>query len=56
LIIKDLKILDYLKFRKIFFIIFVFFYSFFWTFPFYDAKNFKLTLKKPAISILKKLN
>tara|TARA_B100001027_G_scaffold27911_1_gene16513 strand:+ start:257 stop:433 length:177 start_codon:yes stop_codon:yes gene_type:complete len=41
--------------KNIFFI-FVFFYAFTWTFPFYGANNFKLTLKKPFISILKTIN
>ncbi len=38
------------------FLIFVFFYAFTWTFPFYGANNFKLTLKKPFISVLKIIN
>lgn len=38
--------------KNIFFI-FVFFYAFTWTFPFYGASNFKFTLKKPLISVLK---
>ena len=38
--------------KNIFFI-FVFFYAFTWTFPFYGANNFKFTLKKPLISVLK---
>jgi hypothetical protein len=56
-----------LEFREIFFykkinfnnkliIVFIFFYSFFWTFPFYDAKNFKLTLNKPIKIIIQKIN
>jgi len=53
---KNIAIFDYFKNRKILFIIFIFFYSFFWTFPFYDANDFKLTLKKPLISILEKIN
>ena len=38
------------------FVIIIFFYSFFWTFPFYNATSFKLVLKKPVISLLKKIN
>ena len=49
------KILNFFKFKKITFIIFIFFYSFFWTFPFYDANNFKLVLNKPIKTIIKKL-
>lgn len=41
---------------KSIFFIFVFFYAFTWTFPFYGANNFKLTLKKPFISVLKIIN
>lgn len=41
-----------LKIKKSLFFLFIFFYSFMWTFPFYNAENFKLTLKKPIISIL----
>ena len=41
--------------KNIFFI-FVFFYAFTWTFPFYGANNFKLPLKKPFISVLKIIN
>ena len=41
--------------KNIFFI-FVFFYAFTWTFPFYGANNFKFTLKKPIISVLKIIN
>ena len=41
--------------KNIFFI-FVFFYAFIWTFPFYGANNFKFTLKKPFISVLKIIN
>ena len=41
--------------KNIFFI-FVFFYAFTWTFPFYGANNFKLPLKKPFTSILKIIN
>ena len=56
-----------LEFKEIFFfkniklnnklvIVFIFFYSFFWTFPFYDAKNFKLTLNKPIKKIIQKID
>ena len=38
------------------FFVFIFIYSFFWTFPFYNATNIKLTLKKPVISLLNKIN
>ena len=52
---NDSKILNYFKLRKLFFLIFIFFYSFFWTFPFYDANSFKLVLKKPILTIIKNL-
>tara|TARA_B100000787_G_C16166907_1_gene284382 strand:- start:89 stop:1261 length:1173 start_codon:yes stop_codon:yes gene_type:complete len=42
-----------LKLNKFIFTIIIIFYSFFWTFPFYSATNFKLIFKKPIISILK---
>ena len=42
--------------NKITFVLIIIFYSFFWTFPFYNATSFKLVLKKPVISILKKIN
>ncbi len=45
-----------LDISKTSFVIIIFFYSFFWTFPFYNATSFKLVLKKPVISILKKIN
>jgi len=51
-----LNFFNRVKFNKISLIIFVFFYSFFWTFPFYGAKNFKLVFEKPIKSILKKIN
>ena len=47
--------LKWLK-NKIFLLIFLFFYSFFITFPFYDAKSFKLTLQKPITKILEKID
>ena len=43
-----------LKLGKFTFISLVIFYSFMWTFPFYNAQNFKLTLKKPVLSLIKK--
>ena len=43
-----------LKLGKFTFISLVIFYSFMWTFPFYNAENFKLTLKKPVLSLMKK--
>jgi len=42
--------------NKFFLIIFIFFYSFLLTFPFYDAKSFKITLQKPISKILNKIN
>jgi len=42
-----------LKLNKYFFTTIVIFYSFFWTFPFYNATKFKLVIKKPILSILK---
>jgi len=58
------KVLEFKKiflFKKINFnnkliIVFIFFYSFFWTFPFYEAKNFKWTLNKPLQKIIQKIN
>ena len=38
--------------KKITFIIIIFFYSFFWTFPFYHAEKIKFTLEKPILKIL----
>ena len=38
------------------FYVLIFIYSFFWTFPFYNATNIKFTLKKPVISLLNKIN
>jgi hypothetical protein len=38
---------------KFFFLLFVLIYCFSWTFPFYDAQQFKYPLKKPFISITK---
>ena len=43
-------------FSKNIFYIFVFVYAFTWSFPFYGADNFKFTLKKPLISVLKVIN
>jgi hypothetical protein len=42
--------------KKFFMILFIFFYSFFWTFPFYNAKNFKFTLQKPFERLIEYLN
>ena len=44
------------KINKFSFFILVIFYSFLWTFPYYDASNFKFTLKKPVKSLFKKIN
>ena len=45
-----------LEFRNIrLFIVFIIIYSFSWTFPFYHAKNFKLTFKKPLYLLYNKL-
>ena len=44
------------KISKNLFFIFVFIYAFTWTFPFYGANSFKLTLKKPFVSALKIIN
>ena len=38
--------------KKITLITVIFFYSFFWTFPFYHAEKIKFTLKKPILKIL----
>ena len=43
-----------IKLNKIFFILFTFFYSFLWTFPFYQAEQIKFTLKKPIFKIIEK--
>ena len=43
-----------LKLGKFTFITLIVFYSFLWTFPFYNAQNLKFTLKKPILSIMKK--
>ena len=37
------------------FIILILIYSFTWTFPFYDAKSFKIVLKKPILSLINKI-
>ena len=54
LIFKKYNILLKKKLNRISFLIFVLFYSFLWTFPFYDASSFKITLKKPIKSLLRK--
>lgn len=40
-----------LKIKNSLFVLFIFLYSFMWTFPFYNAESFKLTLKKPIYKI-----
>ena len=45
-----------LSLNKIFFMLLVIFYSFFWTFPFYHADKIKFTLKKPISKIISKFN
>ena len=42
--------------NKLLLIIFIFFYSFFFTFPYYDAKSFKVILQKPIVNVMKKIN
>ncbi len=54
LIFKKKKFFCLNNLNKSAFVILVIFYSFFWTFPFYDAKSFKLVLKKPIYSLIKK--
>ena len=39
--------------KKYLFVLILFFYSFFWTVPFYDAKSLKITLVKPLINLVK---
>jgi len=56
LVFNESKILEKITPKKFFMILIVFLYSFFLTFPFYNAKNFKLVLKKPINQIIKKLN
>ena len=43
-----------LNFKKGTFIVLLFFYSFFWTFPFYHPENFKFTFKKPLLQLQKR--
>ncbi len=43
------------KLNKISLVMFIILFCFSWTFPFYDAKSFKITLKKPIHSLLKKI-
>lgn len=45
-----------LNFKKHVFLAIIIFYSFLWTFPFYNAKNFKFTLEKPFRQIAEELN
>ena len=42
-----------LKLKKYLFFLLVIFYSFTWTFPFYNANNLKLVLKKPINNLFK---
>lgn len=42
--------------NKISLVMFISLFCFSWTFPFYDANSFKITLKKPILSILKKFS
>ena len=41
--------------NKISLVLFISLFCFSWTFPFYDATSFKITLKKPIRSLLKKI-
>ena len=43
-----------IEFNKIFFILLIIFYSFSWTFPFYQAKQIKFTFKKPVLKIIER--
>ena len=43
------------RLNKISLVMFIILFCFSWTFPFYDAKSFKITLKKPIHSLLKKI-
>ena len=56
IVFKSKKFFFKRTFSKNIFFIFVFIYAFTWTFPFYGANNFKFTLKKPLISVLKIIN
>jgi hypothetical protein len=50
---NELIISNYsLKIKNSLLVLIIFFYSFMWTFPFYNAENFKFTLKKPIYKIL----
>jgi len=56
-IIKFKKKINFLEFKSLkTFMIFLLIYSFSWTFPFYQATNFKFTLKKPINSFVKIIN
>ena len=55
LVIKEYNLLLIKNLSKISFIVLLFFYSFFLTFPFYDPSSFKITLKKPVKSLIKKI-
>jgi len=39
------------KLKNLLFVLLISLYSFIWIFPFYNAENFKLTLKKPIYKI-----
>ena len=44
------------KMNKLLFLFLIFLYSFCWTFPYYNAENFKFPLKKPFLNIIKVYN
>jgi len=45
-----------LNFNKYVILVIIIIYSFLWTFPFYNAKNFKFTLEKPIRQIVEEFN
>ena len=56
-LIKFEKKINFIEFQNIkTFVVFIMIYSFSWTFPFYQAKNIKLTFKKPLYSLYYKLS
>ena len=55
LIFKKHNFLWLHRLNKISLVIFISLFCFSWTFTFYDAKSFKITLKKPIQSLLKKI-
>ena len=55
LIFKKHNFLWLHRLNKIPLVIFISLFCFSWTFTFYDAKSFKITLKKPIQSLLKKI-